>query len=74
MNKQVVKYLEFKGKNIVYLSVSGTYWIAIKPVCEALNINYNRQYQNIKSDPILSPEFAKQQIQVPGKQLRDYKC
>ena len=43
MNKQVVKFLEFKGKNIVYLSVDGTYWIAIKPVCEAISINYNRQ-------------------------------
>ena len=74
MNKQVVKFLEFNGKNIIYLSVEGTYWIAIKPVCEAININYNRQYQNIKTDPILSPEFAKQQIQIPGKQVRNYGC
>jgi len=74
MNKQVVKFLEFKGKNIVYMSVDGTYWIAIKPVCEAISVNFNRQYQNIKSDPILSSEFAKQQIQIPGKQARYYAC
>jgi hypothetical protein len=48
MNKQIVSFLEFKGKSIVYQSVTGTYWIAIKPVCEFLHINFNRQYQPIR--------------------------
>ena len=55
MNKQVVKFLEFKGKNIVYLSVNGTYWIAIKPVCEALKVDYIAQFKNLKEDEILRP-------------------
>ena len=74
MNKQVVKFLEFKGKNIVYLSLNGTYWIAIKPVCEALNIEYTRQFKNIREDEILRPVLAKQPIQIPGKQVRTYTC
>ena len=75
MNKQIVKFLEFKGKNIVYLSVDGTYWIAVKPVCEALNIEYTRQYKNLKKDPILISALAKQPMQIPGDdQLREYIC
>ena len=75
MNKQIVKFLEFKGKNIVYLSVDGTYWIAIKPICEALNIEYTRQFKNLKNDAILLSALAKQPMQIPGDdQLREYIC
>ena len=36
--------------------------MAIKPICEALDINYNRAYQNILDDKNLSQLFAKQQM------------
>ena len=74
MSKQVIKFLEFKGKNIVYLSENGTYWIAVKPVCEALNVNYVAQFKNLKEDEILRPLLSKRTIQVPGKQVRYYSC
>ena len=75
MNKQVVKFLEFKGKNIVYLSLNGTYWIAIKPVCEALNIDYIQQYKNINDDEILRPKLCKHTILLPcDTQSRRYIC
>ena len=75
MNKQIVKFLEFKGKNIIYLTVDGTYWIAIKPICEVLNIEYTRQFKNLKNDAILASELAKQPMQIPGDdQLREYIC
>ena len=75
MNKQIVKFLEFKSKTIVYLSVNGTYWIGIKSVCEALNIEYTRQFKNLRDDAILSPALAKQPMQIPGDdQLREYIC
>jgi hypothetical protein len=75
MNKQIVKFLEFKGKTIVYLSVDGTYWIAIKPICEALNIDYIRQFKNLQKDPLLISALAKQPMQIPGDdQFREYIC
>jgi len=75
MNQNIVKLLEFKGKNIVYLSVDGAYWIAIKPICEVLNIEYTRQFKNLKNDAILASELAKQPMQIPGDdQLREYIC
>ena len=75
MNKQIVKFLEFKGKNIIYLSVDGTYWIAIKPICEALNVDFIHQFKRLKKDAILTPALSKQTMQIPGdSQLREYIC
>jgi hypothetical protein len=53
MNEEVLKFLEFNGKSIQFLASDGQYWIAIKPICEALNVNSQRQFLNIKKDPIL---------------------
>lgn len=74
MNQKIVKFLKFKGKTMLFLSKDGIYWIAIKSVCEAINVNYNRQFQNLKVDPILGSAFAIQQMQVPGDQLREMIC
>lgn len=71
------KFLEFNGNKIVFISVDGTYWIALKPICEALNIEYTRSFKNVKNDPILAPELAVQPMQVSknGKsQLRNVTC
>ena len=58
--KTVERFLEFGGKKISILNANGTWYIAIKPICEALNINYDRQYKNLLDDEILSQLYAKQ--------------
>ena len=71
------KFLEFNGKNIVFLDVEGTYWIALKPICEALNIDVRRSRDLAKNDPILGPEVSIQALQVVKKgqkQLRNMTC
>ena len=71
------KFLSFNGKNIIFLNVDGTYWIALKPICKALNINADRSYRNVKKDPILGPACAIQHMQVGEKgnnQLRKMTC
>ncbi len=60
--EQTNKFLEFNGKAVYFLAKGGSYWIAIKPICEALEVDYNRQFQNLKADKILSQLFAKQQM------------
>lgn len=73
MNK-IGNFIEFNGKKILYTSIDGTYWISVKSVCAALNVNYIRQYQNIQSDPILGPALSKQPIHTSGKQSRHMAC
>ncbi|MBW7868873.1 MAG: hypothetical protein H3C31_11160 [Brumimicrobium sp.] len=58
------KFLQFNGKNIIFLNVDGTYWVAIKPICEALNVDYIRQFKNLKEGKILAPALSKQTMQV----------
>lgn len=74
MKQSIVKFLQFKGKNLLFLQKNGTYWIAIKPVCEALNIEYTRIFKNISNDIIFGPALAKQPMQVPGDQVRNMIC
>ena len=69
-NNEVKKFLEFNGKTIFFVAADGQYWIAIKPICEALDVNYNRQFQNLKNDQILSQLFAEQQMVAADGKLR----
>lgn len=59
------KFLEFNGKKIIFLSKDGTYWIALKPICEALNIDHRRAREAAKKDPILGSVVANQTLQIP---------
>jgi len=71
------KFLEFNGKNIVFLNVDGTYWIALIPILKALNMDSDRAVKTLKKDPILGPERSIQPVQVSknGKnQLRNMTC
>jgi hypothetical protein len=70
-----MNFIEFNGKNIRYRRTDGMVWTVTKSVCEAVNVNYNRQFQNIKNDPILISAFAKQQMQIPpDDRKREYIC
>jgi len=66
--------LEFQGQKMAYTFQDNQFWVAIKPICEALNVNYNRQFQNLKSDEILSQLFAKQQIVAADFKRREMIC
>ena len=63
MNKHE-KFLEFNGKKIIFLSIEGTYWIALKPILEALNMDADRSIKNLKNDPILGSERSIQTVQT----------
>lgn len=74
MNKRVSKFLEFNGKTLVFLSKEGEYWIALKPICEALSVNYNRQYQEITNNPVYSQLFAQKQMVAADGKMRKMVC
>lgn len=58
------KFLQFNEQSIYFQNFDGQFWIAIKPICEALNIDYYRSFKNVKNDPILGPALSNQTIQV----------
>ena len=60
MEKKIKKFLEFNGRNILFLNVDGTFWVAIKPICDALGVEYTRIFKNIKADKTLNQLLANQ--------------
>lgn len=74
MKQSINNFLEFNGKNIIFLSKDGVYWIAIKPICEALNIDYIQQFKNVNLDVILSSKLCKHTMQLPNVQARKMIC
>lgn len=74
MNNQPKKFLEFNEKKVYFLSANGIYHIAIKPICEALKIDYSRQLRTLKSDKTLGSAWSLQTMQVPGDQNRKWAC
>ena len=74
MKQSIVNFLEFNGKNILFLSKNGTYYVALKPVCEVLNVDYIQQYKNTNADSLFAPALCKHTMQVPGDQSRSMIC
>lgn len=64
VSKQSTKFLQFNNTNIYFIDVDGMNWIAVNPICKALNIDERRCLRNLKNDPILAPEVSKQALQV----------
>jgi hypothetical protein len=64
----------FNGRKILTTLQNGEWWVAVKPICEALDVNYNRQYQNINEDEILSQLFAEQQTVAADGKIRKMIC
>jgi len=58
--KKHSKFLQFNGNKIYFLTKDGTYWIALKPICEVLNVEYTRVFKNVKADPIFGELLAVQ--------------
>jgi hypothetical protein len=71
METKIKKFLEFNGKVIYFVAVDGIYWIAIRPICEALNIQFSRILKNIKEDEILKDVWSKQTMRDTKNRLQN---
>ena len=59
MKKSVRKFLEFNGRAIYFVHADGQYWVAIRPIVEALNIEYAWQLKQVKKHPIWGQLWSK---------------
>lgn len=66
MNKHE-KFLDFNGKKVFFLNEDGQWWIAIKPICEALVVDWHRQRKNLVVDPLLGSMVRKMNVEVQGR-------
>lgn len=72
--QKMEKFLEFNGKRITVLLADGTWWVAIRPICDALNVDYHSQYKNIQEDEILSRVLSKQTTHDASNRLQEMSC
>ena len=74
MEQSIKRFLQFNGKNIYFLSANGSWWIAIKPICEALGVNYEQQRKNLKDDKILAQLPCEHTVVAADGKLRKMVC
>lgn len=74
MSSKNSKFLEFNGKIIYFIDVNGTNWIAIKPICEALGVDFEAQRKLLKNDVILSQLPSEQTVLANDNKLRKMIC
>jgi len=74
MSKKVEKFLEFNGKRIVMLGNDGVWWIAIKPICQALGVDYERQRRNLAKSRNMAQLPSEQTVVAADGKLRSMLC
>ena len=74
MKTETKKFLEFNGKTIFFIAADGKYWIAIKPICEALGVHYEHQRELLKTDEILSELPRQHGVVAADGKLRKMVC
>ena len=72
--KNIEKFLEFNGKRISILNADGTWWVAVKPICEALGVDFEKQRERINRHPILSQLPTKRGVVAADGKIREMLC
>lgn len=72
--KNIEKILNFNGKEIPLILAGGQWWIAIRPICEALNVSYKGQIERIERHHFLSQLTRKYGSVAADKKTRDMLC
>lgn len=70
MKPETRKFLEFNGKIIFFVAADGQYWIALKPICEALNVSWKNQHEKILNDEILGQLSREQGMVASDGKMR----
>jgi len=74
MNQSIKDFLEFNGHPMYFTFKNSEWWIAIKPICEALDIEYTRIFKNLKQDLTLNELLAEQPIVAADNKTRKMVC
>lgn len=61
-----IQTVPFHGLSLSAVLVNGAPFVAIRPVCEALGLDWSGQFRRIKRDPVLMSCVAIMTTQLPG--------
>lgn len=54
-NKEIaIRQVKFDGDPIQVIEQDGNHYVAMRPICTALSLNWKNQYRNLKEDPVLN--------------------
>lgn len=70
----IEKILNFNDREISLVLADGQWWVAVKPVCEALGVDYLAQYKNLQEEEILGQLLSNQTIVAADKRERKMVC
>jgi len=62
MKEEIRKFFEFEGKSIHFLAEDGQHWIALKPICEVLGVDYSNEIKKIQESEFLSEHSSEHTI------------
>ncbi|MCB8889927.1 phage antirepressor N-terminal domain-containing protein [Vreelandella malpeensis] len=62
--------IDFHGARIPTFNVEGVIRVAMKPICDAIGLQWEAQFKRIKRHPVLSTCMSMMDIQLPGQQQR----
>lgn len=74
MDESVKKFLEFNGKSIYFLAKDGQYYVALKPICRALGLDWIAQYKSVKLSKILGLVLSNQTIPDARNRAQEMAC
>ncbi len=74
MNEKVMKFLEFNGKSIQFLTADGEYLVALEPICEVLGVDFIGQLKDIQKDEFLSEYLSEQEMVATDGKLQKMFC
>lgn len=66
--------ITIENRTIFFSQKDGEWWIALKPICEALGLDWTRYFKNAKADPILGELLAEQPMVAGDRKPRMMTC
>lgn len=66
----IENFLEFKGRKLTLITSDGQFNVALKPICEALEIDWSNELRRVKAHPLLGSVMVN--ITTTGSDNKSY--
>jgi hypothetical protein len=66
--------IHFEDRTLYFSNIEGQWWIALKPICDALGLRWSDQHDDLKRDPILAELYAEQRMVAADGKARKMVC